>query len=78
MGLTVNDSSTTPFNKSRTTVQKDSMKISDTSQLVEDLLAGEELEIDKTKVNESREEENQTLVDNLRISQDLISEQQQE
>ena len=54
------------------------MKISDTSQLVEDLLAGEELEIDKTKVNESREEENQTLVDNLRISQDLISEQQQE
>ena len=50
------------------------MKISDTSQLVEDLLAGEELEIDKTKANESREE-NQTLVDNLRISQDLISEQ---
>lgn len=74
MGLAVNDSSTTPFNKSRTHVQKESMKISDTSQLVEDLLAGEELEIDKTKANESREE-NQTLVDNLRISQDLISEQ---
>ena len=53
------------------------MKSSDTSQLVEDLLAGEELEVDKTKVNESKEE-NQPLVDNLRMSQDLISEQQQE